>query len=163
MSLLRHLTVDITPLRISRDYRLLFAGQLISFFGSMMTFVVIPVQMYQITESNFAVGMIYAVEFIPMIILSFIGGALADAVDRRMMLRVTEVGQTVVTAILLANAFLPSPMIWVLYVPGSFGHLFTGTGYLVTQKTSFMGVQTVSCLFSFCKHQFSYVLINPVL
>ncbi|MCO6510282.1 MAG: MFS transporter [Aridibacter famidurans] len=116
MSLLRHLTVDITPLRISRDYRLLFFGQLISFFGSMMTFVVIPVQMYQLTGSNFHVGMLYAAEFVPMIILSFIGGALADAVDRRMMLRGTEIGQTFVTAILLANAFLPEPQLWVLYV-----------------------------------------------
>lgn len=116
MSLLRHLTVDITPLRISRDYRLLFFGQLISFFGSMMTFVVIPVQMYQLTGSNFHVGMLYAAEFVPMIILSFIGGALADAVDRRMMLRLTEIGQTGVTAVLLANAFLPEPQLWVLYV-----------------------------------------------
>ncbi len=116
MSLLKNLTVDISPLKISRDYRLLFFGQLISFFGSMMTFVVIPVQMYQLTESNFMVGMLYAVEFVPMLFLSFIGGALADAVDRRMMLRATEVGQTVVTAILLVNALLPEPQIWVLFV-----------------------------------------------
>ncbi|MEZ5344146.1 MAG: MFS transporter [Pyrinomonadaceae bacterium] len=116
MSLLKNLTVDITPLKISRDYRLLFFGQLISFFGSMMTFVVIPVQMYQLTESNFMVGMLYAVEFVPMLLLSFIGGALADAVDRRMMLRATEIGQTVVTAILLINALLPNPQIWILFV-----------------------------------------------
>ncbi len=116
MSFLKNLTVDITPLRISRDYRLLFFGQLISFFGSMMTFVVIPVQMYQLTESNFMVGMIYAAEFVPMLFLSFIGGALADATDRRMMLRATEIGQTFVTALLLANALLPNPQIWILFV-----------------------------------------------
>ena len=116
MSFLKNLTVDITPLRISRDYRLLFFGQLVSFFGSMMTFVVIPVQMYQLTESNFMVGMIYAAEFVPMLFLSFIGGALADATDRRMMLRATEVGQTFVTALLLANALLPNPQIWILFV-----------------------------------------------
>ncbi len=116
MSFLKNLAVDLTPLRISRDYRLLFFGQLISFFGSMMTFVVIPVQMYQLTGSNFMVGMLYAVEFVPMFFLSFIGGTLADAVDRRMMLRVTEIGQTFVTAILLINAFLPNPQIWILFV-----------------------------------------------
>lgn len=81
-----------------------------------MTFVVIPVQMYQLTGSNFMVGMLYAVEFVPMLFLSFIGGALADAVDRRMMLRGTEIGQTVVTAILLINALLPNPQIWILFV-----------------------------------------------
>lgn len=126
MSLLRHLTVDITPLKISRDYRLLFFGQLISFFGSMMTFVVIPVQMYQLTGSNFAVGMLYAVEFVPMFFLSFIGGALADAVDRRMMLRVTEIGQVFVTSLLLVNAFLPDPHIWLLYVAVGLHAAFAG-------------------------------------
>ena len=42
--------IDLTPLKISRDYRLLFFGQLVSFFGSMMSFVVVPIQMYQLTE-----------------------------------------------------------------------------------------------------------------
>ena len=52
MGLLSKIAVDVTPLRISRDYRLLFWGQLISFFGTMMTFIVVPVQMYQLTGSN---------------------------------------------------------------------------------------------------------------
>lgn len=108
--------LDITPLKISRDYRLLFFGQLISFFGSMMTFIITPWQMYQLTGSNAMVGFIYFVEFVPMVLLAFIGGALADALDKRTMLRVTEVGQTIVTAILLINALLPNPHVWVLYV-----------------------------------------------
>ena len=126
MSVLKNLTLDLTPLKVSRDYRLLFFGQLISFFGSMMTFVVIPVQMYQITGSNFMVGMLYAAEFVPMISLSFIGGALADAVDRRMMLRATEIGQTFVTAILLANSLLTEPQIWVLFVGVALHAAFAG-------------------------------------
>jgi MFS family permease len=108
--------LDITPLKISRDYRLLFFGQLVSFFGSMMTFVVVPIQMYQLTESSLMVGLIGVAEFVPMFVLAFVGGALADAVDRRKMLRLTEVGQTIVTAILLANSLLPSPQIWLLFV-----------------------------------------------
>ena len=108
--------LDITPLKISRDYRLLFFGQLVSFFGSMMTFVVVPIQMYQLTESSLMVGLIGVAEFVPMFVLAFVGGALADAVDRRKMLRLTEVGQTIVTAILLGNSLLPSPKIWVLFV-----------------------------------------------
>ena len=58
---------DITPLKISRDYRLLFFGQLISFFGSMMTFIVVPWQMYQLTNSSAMVGYIYLAEFVPMV------------------------------------------------------------------------------------------------
>ncbi len=108
--------LDITPLKISRDYRLLFFGQLVSFFGSMMSFVVVPIQMYQLTESSLMVGLIGVAEFVPMFVLAFVGGALADAVDRRKMLRLTEVGQTIVTAILLGNSLLPSPQIWVLFV-----------------------------------------------
>lgn len=108
--------LDITPLRVSRDYRLLFFGQLISFFGAMITFVVVPWQMYQITKSNAMVGLIFFAEFVPMVSLAFIGGALADAVDRRLMIRITEIGQTFVTVILLLNSLLPNPSIWVLFV-----------------------------------------------
>lgn len=108
--------LDLTPLRVSRDYRLLFFGQLVSFFGTMMSFVVVPFQMYQLTGSNLYVGLVGVAEFVPMLILAFIGGALADAIDRRKMLRITEVGQTITTAILLANSLLPRPQIWVLFV-----------------------------------------------
>lgn len=108
--------LDLTPLRISRDYRLLFFGQLISFFGTMMTFVVVPVQMFQLTRSNLYVGLIGVAEFVPMFFLAFVGGALADAVDRRRILRLTEIGQVVTTLILLANALLPEPRVWVLFV-----------------------------------------------
>jgi hypothetical protein len=68
--------IDITPLKISRDYRLLFFGQLVSFFGLMMTFVVVPWQMYQLTQSSAMVGYIYLAEFVPMVCLAFVGGAL---------------------------------------------------------------------------------------
>ncbi|NNE65708.1 MAG: MFS transporter [Pyrinomonadaceae bacterium] len=116
MGLLSKIAVDITPLRISRDYRLLFFGQLISFFGTMMTFIVVPVQMYQITGSSLHVGMLGAAEFVPMFFMAFWGGALADSVDRRRILRITEIGLTLTTGILLLNALLPNPQFWVLYV-----------------------------------------------
>ncbi|HEX8367616.1 MAG TPA: MFS transporter [Pyrinomonadaceae bacterium] len=108
--------LDITPLKVSRDYRLLFFGQLISFFGSMMTFIIVPWQMFNLTKSNEMVGFIYLAEFVPMVSLAFVGGALADALDKRKMLRLTEIGQTFVTLILLLNSLLPNPQIWVLYL-----------------------------------------------
>ncbi len=108
--------IDITPLKISRDYRMLFFGQLISFFGSMMSFIILPWQMFKLTNSNEMVGYIYLAEFIPMVSLAFIGGALADALDKRKMLRLTEIGQTLVTVILLVNSLSPAPHIWVLYL-----------------------------------------------
>ena len=108
--------LDLSPLRVSRDYRLLFFGQLVSFFGSMMTFIVVPWQMYQLTESSAMVGFIYLAEFIPMVVLAFVGGALADYFDKRRLLRLTEFGQAATSLILLINSLLPPPQVWVLFV-----------------------------------------------
>ncbi len=108
--------LDLSPLKTSRDYRLLFTGQLVSFFGSMMTFIVVPWQMYSLTGSSAMVGYIYLAEFVPMVCLAFIGGALADFLDKRKMLRLTEIGQTSVTAVLLINSLLPHPQIWILFL-----------------------------------------------
>ncbi|MGB7202203.1 MAG: MFS transporter [Pyrinomonadaceae bacterium] len=108
--------IDLTPLKVSRDYRLLFFGQLVSFFGGMMTFIVVPWQMYQLTQSSAMVGLIYLAELIPMFTLAFLGGALADYVDKRKLLRITEIFQTLLTLILLVNALLDQPRIWVLFV-----------------------------------------------
>src|SRR5689334_17504937 len=112
--------IDLSPLKASRDYRLLFTGQLVSFFGSMMTFIVVPWQMYQLTESSAMVGYIALAEFIPMFCLAFVGGALADYVDKRKLLRLTEIGQTALTAILVINALLPKPQVWILFIVVAF-------------------------------------------
>ncbi len=50
------MAIDVTPLRISHDYRLLYTGQFVSAFGSAISYVVLPWQMYQLTKSTFAVG-----------------------------------------------------------------------------------------------------------
>ena len=108
--------IDISPLRISRDYRLLFFGQLISAFGTAMSFVVVPVQVYQLTGSTLLVGLLSASEFVFILLMAFVGGAYADFIDKRKMLRLTEVGQTLVTAMLVFNATLPRPQVWLLFV-----------------------------------------------
>lgn len=108
--------IDLSPLRASRDYRLLFIGQLVSFFGSMMTFIIVPWQMYQLTGSSAMVGYIALAEFVPMFTLAFVGGALADYVDKRKMLRFTEVGQTLLTGLLILNSLLETPRVWALFV-----------------------------------------------
>src|SRR5947209_241305 len=111
----RTLTLDLTPLRRSREFRLLFAGQFVSFFGSMMTFVAVPWQVFQITKSSFAVGMLGVAEFAPIFLMAFVGGALADAVDRRRMVRITEALIAALTAVLILNSLLAQPRVWVIY------------------------------------------------
>ena len=124
--------IDISPLRISRDYRLLFFGQLISAFGTAMSFVVVPVQVYQLTGSTLLVGLLSASEFVLILFMAFVGGAYADFIDKRKMLRLTEIGQTVVTAVLVLNATLIKPQIWLLFVCAA---LHAGLGAL--QRPSF--------------------------
>jgi MFS family permease len=108
--------IDLTPLRVSRDFRLLLTGQSVSFFGSMMTFVVLPWQMYQLTGSTFAVGLLGVAEFVPILFMAFIGGALADYVDRRRMVRLTELLLAVGSGVLIFNSLLPRPRAWLLFV-----------------------------------------------
>ena len=86
------LAIDLSPLRASRDYRLLFTGQFISAFGSAISFVVLPWQMFQLTKSTLSVGLLGLAEFVPMLVLAFAGGALADALDRRKLILAAEIG-----------------------------------------------------------------------
>ena len=82
----RALRMDLTPLRTSRDFRLLFYAGTVFYFGAMVSYVAIPYQIYTLTGSNFAVGAIGLVELVPLIVFGLYGGALADHVDRRKLL-----------------------------------------------------------------------------
>src|SRR5258706_14231310 len=108
--------IDLSPLRISRDYRLLFLGQLISAFGTAMSFVVVPVQVYQLTGSTLLVGLLSASEFVLILFMAFVGGAYADFIDKRRMFRLTEIGQNLVTAVLAFDQALIKPQILLLLV-----------------------------------------------
>jgi len=109
-------TVDITPLRRHRDFRLLFAGRLVSFFGNMISSVALPFQAYQLTHSVFLVGLLELVAFGSVLAFAFLGGALADARDRRGMVLASEAALTVFSVILVVNAALPHPQVWVLFL-----------------------------------------------
>jgi MFS family permease len=108
--------LDVTPLRESREFRLLFAGQAVSFFGTMMTFVALQWQTYKLTGSMVTTGLLGVAEFVPTFAMAFVGGALADAVDRRRMVRLTEVLLALGTLTLLFNSLLARPRVWVLFV-----------------------------------------------
>ncbi|MER7759140.1 MFS transporter [Streptomyces sp. NPDC097619] len=107
---------DLTPWRSSRDFRLLFWQGSVTFFGSFMAMIALPLQIKHLTDSPLAVGAMGAVELIPMVVCGLYGGALADAVDRRRMILLTEAGLGILAAILLVNALLPDPLLWPLYV-----------------------------------------------
>lgn len=112
------LRVDTTPLRGSRDFRLLFLAGTVFYFGAMVAYVAVPFQLYALTGSNFAVGALGLVELAPLVLCGLYGGALADHVDRRRMLVVTGLAQAVLIAGLMVNAFAAAPRLWLIYVLG---------------------------------------------
>jgi MFS family permease len=114
--LVRLAAMDVGPLRRHRDFRLLFAGQAVTFFGSMLTYVAVPYQVFQLTGSSLLVGLLGLAELAPLLVTALLGGALADAIDRRRMVRFAELGLAVGAAVLLVNALLPEPQLWVLFV-----------------------------------------------
>lgn len=107
--------LDISPLLKHRDYRCLFIGQAISFLGSMITYVALPFQIYELTNSTLAVGIISLAELIPLLVTALIGGAFADVVDRKKLLILSELGIMGIIMLLAFNATLPSPSIIFIY------------------------------------------------
>ena len=75
--------VDTTPLRESRDFRLLFGGQLVSMLGTQLTVVAIPYQVYSMTHSSLQVGAISLAQLFPFLAGALAAGPIGDAVDRR--------------------------------------------------------------------------------
>ncbi|HEV3495909.1 MAG TPA: MFS transporter, partial [Actinomycetes bacterium] len=112
---LGRLLVDVSPLRESRDYRFLFAGQAVAQLGTQITVVAIPFQVYVLTRSSLAVGMIGLVSFVPLVTLSLVGGAVADAVDRRKLLVVTQAALGLTSVALAVNASRDEPALWPMY------------------------------------------------
>lgn len=109
-------TIDVTPLRRHRDFRLLFIGRFVSFFGTMITVVAFPYQVYQLTHSVFLVGVLGVFEFAAILGVAFIGGALADARDRRTMVLLSEAALMACSLLLAGNAALAHPQVWLLFV-----------------------------------------------
>lgn len=110
------LSVDLAPLRQSRDLRLLYAGRAVSNLGNAVTAVAAAVQVYDLTRSSLAVGALSVAEAVPMVAAMLVGGALADAFDRRRLILVPQLVAGVLVAGLALNAGFPHPRLWLVYV-----------------------------------------------
>ena len=111
--------IDVSPLRTSRDFRLLFSAGVITYLGSMFTFVAVPLQAQQLTGSFVVVGLLGLVEVVPIIVFGLWGGAVADHYDRRRVIIAAEVGSALCAVLLLVNALQSEPRVWVLFVVGA--------------------------------------------
>ncbi|MEP7060605.1 MAG: MFS transporter [Actinomycetota bacterium] len=108
--------MDLTPLRVSKDFRWLFAGKSISDFGDEIIMVVVPFQVYSLTGSTLAVGMLGLCELVPVFVFPIVGGALADALERRKLVISTTAILMLMSTLMAVNAFRSTPLLWPLYV-----------------------------------------------
>lgn len=117
---------DLTPLRASPEFRRIYAGQLVSFLGTQITVVAVPVQVYAMTKSSLAVGLVGAAELVPLLIGSLLGGSIVDSRDRRTLMLAMQVCLALCTAALAVNATIDEPLLWPLYVFPALAAFFSG-------------------------------------
>ncbi len=108
--------MSLAPLRNNREYRLLFLGQMVSFLGSMITYVAVPYQVYELTKDNALVGMVSIAALVSVFAFGVLGGTYADRLNRRRLLLVSEVllGFSVIG--LMVNASLERPSVPTIFI-----------------------------------------------
>jgi MFS family permease len=109
--------IDTTPLA-NPHYRRLFWGVAATMLGQQMTLVAVPFQVYALTGSSLLVGVTSVVALVPLVVFGLLGGAIADAMDRRTLILITSVGTALTSALLAFQSLLPGGgnlvLLWVL-------------------------------------------------
>ncbi|MDQ0367345.1 MFS transporter [Catenuloplanes indicus] len=118
--------MDLSPLRISRDFRLIFSASTVSGLGSYISLITIPYQVAQMTDDPLMVGLLGVAELVPLIFMSFVGGALADYVDRRRLVLISEAALAMLALVLLLNSLLAEAHLWVLFLVAGLAAAFEG-------------------------------------
>jgi MFS family permease len=109
------LLVDVSPLRLDRDYRYIWLGQAVSGVGSQITRIALPYQIFVLTGSTLAVGALAGVQLIAILLFAMGGGAIADSVDRRRLLLLTQAGLAATSLALAALSLLDRPPLVALF------------------------------------------------
>ncbi|MEO8151559.1 MAG: MFS transporter [Rhizobacter sp.] len=102
-------------MRRNTAFRRLFASQFISGLGTMVSYVAVPWQLYELTHSNAQVGLLGLVQLVPVVACGLLGGAVADRVDRKRLLITSEALMALCLAGLLANALAATPSLFAIY------------------------------------------------
>jgi MFS family permease len=113
--------MDLGPLRDSRDFRLLFVGQMVNMLGNQLTVVAIPFQVYELTRSSLQVGAVSLAQAVPLVVGALVGGSAGSAVARRTLLIATSVVFAITSGALAVNACLGHPSLLLIYVAGALG------------------------------------------
>ncbi len=118
LALLKKVAVDTTAIRESRDFRRLTFGEILSALGSQAALVALPFQIYVTSHSATLVGLLGLFELGPMVLVSLVGGALADRMDRRPLLIAAQIGVITVTTALFLVTWLTTPSVVVILLLG---------------------------------------------
>jgi len=125
-SRLRRIALDITPLKVSRDFRLLWGGGFISELGSQFARIAVYVQVTELTGSAAAVGVVGLTGLLGIFLGTLVGGSFIDAHDRRRTLMLAQVAHTASSAILLGGAIYGHPPVWLIYLASAL-HAFVSS------------------------------------
>ncbi|MBP2321127.1 MFS family permease [Kibdelosporangium banguiense] len=112
---LRDLVMDVRPLRV-RPFRRLWLSTAVTSIGAQLTAVAVPKQVFDLTGSSGFVGLTGAVALVPLLVFGLWGGAIADMMDRRRLLLITNTGVAVSSILLWAQAALALDSVWVVLV-----------------------------------------------
>jgi len=111
----RRLFLDTAPLRRDRDYRWLWSGQVVSGIGNQITRIALPFQVYVLTGSTLAIAALTLFQLVPILLFALGAGSLADAVDRRRLLMVTQAGLALCSLTLTLLALGGNPPLPALF------------------------------------------------
>lgn len=115
----RRLLADTTPLK-NPDFRRLWLAGIVTVIGGNLTVFAVPVQLYALTRNSAYVGLAGLFALVPLIVFGLLGGAWADAMDRRILLIITSCGLAVASVLLWAQAALPLGLgknqVWVVLI-----------------------------------------------
>jgi hypothetical protein len=162
---MRRLAINLDALRASRDFRLLAIGQVISGLGTQAALVAVPYQVFVLTHSAGLVGLLGAAELGPMIVVSLLGGAAADLVDRRVLLLAAQLATMLAAGALALITFAGHPPVVVVFVLAAL--LAGGSSLQLTAQSSIVpglvGDRLRSALaFSFGTYQLTGI-VGPAL
>jgi MFS family permease len=112
----RRLVLDLTPLRTSADYRRLWLGLSVAQIGQQMATLAVGIQVYDLTGSSFAVGLVGAAAFFPLVFFGLYGGSLSDTHDRRRVALAASAGLWICSLVLVAQSVADLGSVPLLYV-----------------------------------------------
>ena len=103
-------------LKTNRNYRHLYLAQFISYIGSMMTYVAIPYQIYELTKSSFWVGILGSIQLVPLLVFGLMGGVIADSMNRKKIIIAAEIFLALASFCLFLNTYSNTPAASLIFI-----------------------------------------------